>query len=230
MESPEGKKAKSTPTLTISKLHKAFYYSGIILVVFSVLFLLWNFFPVIYQETRYAFSKKDKDVEVITKKEASSFLGSEISKNKEIVEPVDENFGIVIPKIMANAKIIPGVDPNDSVTYQKILTQGVAATAGSTIPGTEGNIFIFAHSGIDFYEAERYNAVFYLLDKLEKGDEIFIFYKGEKILYAVTESKTVGADKTKYYDEIPGKKTLTLMTCWPAGTNLKRYIVIAEAK
>lgn len=228
MESLEERKKDTRPR--INKLYQGFYYSGIILIIFSAIFLLWNFFPAIYQEAHYAFSKKDKAVSVVTKKEAESFSKNDISKVGDIIEPIDENFGIVIPKIRANAKVIPNVDPNDSATYQKVLTQGVASTKGSVAPGKEGNIFIFAHSGIDFYEAERYNAVFYLLDKLEKGDEIFIFYKGEKIRYAVTESKTVGADETKYYDGIPGKKTLTLMTCWPAGTNLKRYIVIAEAK
>ena len=115
-----------------------------------------------------------------------------------------------------------------SVTYQKILTKGVAATAGSPIPGEEGNIFIFAHSGVDFYEAQRYNAVFYLLNKLEKDDDIYLFYEGRKIRYSVIDSKTIEADEVSYYDGIPGKNTVTLMTCWPAGTNFKRYIVIAE--
>jgi sortase A len=165
-------------------------------------------------------------VKVIGKSEVSIPVGdfSDIS----IMKPVDEDFGIVVPKIKINSRVIPDVDPENASVYQKALTQGVAHALGTKYPGEEGNVFIFAHSGQDFYEANRYNAVFYLLSKLEAGDGIYIFHKNKKYHYAVTGKFTANPEEVRYLEDTPGKNTLTLMTCWPAGTNWKRLIVEAE--
>lgn len=202
------------------------YWMGIFLIVVSVLFLMWSFYPVLLEESRYYLGGKNDEVIVVTQKEASALPAETINKN--LLTPVDEGFGIVIPKILANTKVIADVDPNNSVEYQRALAKGVAQAKGSVDPGEEGNIFIFSHSGVDFYEANRYNAVFYLLNKLEKGDEVLLFYQGEKIAYAVREKKIVGAEEVQYMKSKPGERIVTLMTCWPAGTDLKRLVVIAE--
>lgn len=152
----------------------------------------------------------------------------ENQKGVDYLVPVDEDFGIVIPKIEANAKIVPNVDAENPAVYQRALTQGVAQAAGSSYPDEEGNIFIFAHSGQDLLQANRYNAVFYLLDKMEEGDEIDIFYQKQKYLYHVTGRYIVAPEEVSYMDDVPGKNTLTLMTCWPGGTTWKRLIVRAE--
>lgn len=142
--------------------------------------------------------------------------------------PVDENFGIIIPKIRANSKIIANVDPYNEKEYQVALTKGVAHAKGTAFPGQTGNVFIFSHSSENFYEALRYNSIFYLLNKMEKGDEIGIYYKKNKIPYKVVEKKIVDANDVSYLKKNSKKHTLTLMTCWPPGTTLKRLLVIAE--
>src|SRR3990167_4322571 len=47
---------------------------------------------------------------------------------------VSTDFGIVIEKINANAKVVANVDPGDERAYTQALTQGVAAATGSTKP------------------------------------------------------------------------------------------------
>lgn len=141
--------------------------------------------------------------------------------------PVDEDFGIVIPKIGANARVIADVDWRDARVYQQALAQGVAQAQGTAHPGELGNVFLFSHSGVDFLEASRYNALFYLIDKLQLGDEITLFYHREKFLYRVTDKKKVAPEALDLLSGDSSQKTLTLMTCWPAGTTLKRLIVSA---
>ena len=187
-------------------------------ILFGLIFL-----PVITSEVRYSLDS-NKSKQVISQEQAQL----ENVNPASVLVPVDEQFGIVIPKIEANAKVIANVDAQNPAAYQRALTQGVVQAAGSANPGEEGNIFIFAHSGQDILEANRYNAVFYLLSKLEKGDEIDIFYQGQKFQYSVTDKKTVSPEEVQYMDHIQGKKTLTLMTCWPGGTTWKRLVVIAE--
>jgi sortase A len=150
------------------------------------------------------------------------------SQPKEMI-PIDSDFGIVIPKLGANAKVIPNIDPYNSRVYQVALTQGVAHAKGTSVPGGGGNIFLFSHSSVNFYEATRYNSVFYLLTKLETDDEVDLYYKSQKYPYTVVAKKTVSANAVEYLKSMPDEQeTVTLMTCWPPGTTYKRLLVIAE--
>lgn len=150
--------------------------------------------------------------------------------NLKKIEPLDKNFGIVIPKISANAKVIANINPYSEKEYQWALTKGVAQAKGTVNPGEVGNIFLFSHSSVNFFEASRYNSIFYLLSKLESQDEIDLYYQGQKYVYKVTDKKTVDASNIQYLTGKSNGKTLTLMTCWPPGTTYKRLLVIAEAQ
>lgn len=194
---------------------------GSLLIIFGLIILGFTFFPIIKEEITYIFNKPQTDITVAKK-------GENVTSGK-VINPQDEEFGIVIPKIGANAKVVADVDPYNESIYQEALTRGVAHAKGSSLPDEFGNTFIFSHSSVNFYEATRYNSVFYLLSKLQKDDEIYIFYKGEKYFYKVVDKKTVDPTRVSYLENHPGAKTLTLMTCWPAGTTLKRLLVIAQA-
>jgi LPXTG-site transpeptidase (sortase) family protein len=207
----------------MNNLRKICLFLGAAFIAASLVILFLIFGPLIKSESDYYFSNKGKDVDVSDKSD-----GGIIAEGKEFITPVDKNFGLVIPKISANAKVVANVDSNDSKIYQKALAQGVAHASVSALPNEPGNVFIFSHSGQDLLEANRYNAVFYLLGKLEIGDEVFLFYQGEKIFYRVKEKKIVSASDIQYMAKESQNSTLTLMTCWPVGTTWKRLIIIAE--
>jgi LPXTG-site transpeptidase (sortase) family protein len=104
----------------------------------------------------------------------------------------------------------------------------VAHAAGTALPGEGGNVYLFAHSTDAFYNVGKYNAVFYLLGKLSKGDEVFIYYQGEKIRYVVALVKVVKPTDIQYLAGDSDKNTLTLQTCYPPGTTIDRLVVIAN--
>ena len=180
-------------------------------LVAGVVIPLLTFYPVIPEEIRYKAITRPKNAQKMAQ-----------------IKPINTDFGIVIPKINANAKVVLNVNPYQENIYQKALTQGVAHAEGTSLPGQIGNTFIFAHSSGDWYTANRYNSVFYLLNKLKKDDEIFIYYQKKKYRYLVTEIKFVNADQINYLSRKPGSHMLTLMTCWPPGTTIKRLIIIAQ--
>jgi len=195
-----------TPILNI------FIIIGLLLLLPGIIILFLTFFPVLKEEVKYGLSPR-------------------IYLKIRDIKPVDTEFGIMIPKIMANAKVIPDVDPYDSKIYQKALTKGVAHAAGSAYPGYVGNTFIFAHSSVDWYIANQFNSVFYLLNKLKNGDTIEVYYKNKKYIYAVIDKKYVEPTEISYLtNNIGDSSYLTLMTCWPPGTTLKRLIVISKIK
>lgn len=179
---------------------------GISLVVLGIAILLLTFSPLFYEEVKYVLPKSSE------------------------IKPIDTEFGIVIPKLGANAHIVPNVDPYNSKSYQYALTKGVAHARGTAVPGAYGNIFLFAHSSENFYNALRYNSVFYLLPKLVVGDTIRLYYNDSEYSYVVTGKKLVQPSDVSYLNGDETTKTLTLMTCWPPGTTIKRLLVFAELK
>ncbi|MFZ6034934.1 MAG: sortase [Patescibacteria group bacterium] len=193
-----------------SSRYGIFFYLGIGAFLTGLLLLLFIFYPIAREEFRYTVRQAVND--------------------KSAIKPVDYGFGIVIPKIAANAKVIANVDPFNQKTYQTALTMGVAHAAGTAFPGHAGNTFIFAHSSVDWYTANRYNSVFYLLYKLEKGDEVDVYFEDKKFVYRVKEKKFVNPEEIFYLDPITkdGGSTMTLMTCWPPGTSLKRLVVLTN--
>ena len=163
------------------------------------------------------------------KEEVRYNVSTLINYNYDInLVPPNADFSIIIPKIAAVAPVFADTDPFDSGISLSVLRKGVAHAKGTSYPGSPGNTYLFAHSTDTFYNVGRYNAVFYLLGKLEPGDEIIIFYKGEKISYEVDSVKVVNADDVKYLGKVGEGNTLTLQTCYPPGTTIKRLIVVAS--
>ncbi len=184
---------------------------GSILILVALIIVVFTFFPVAKEEVAY-------DVRQVTSQ----------STRQVSITPVDTSFGIVIEKIGANAKVIANVDPFNSKEYQAALSHGVAHAKGSALPGQKGNVFLFSHSSVDFWQATRYNSVFYLLDKLQPGDQILVYYQNQKYIYQMTNKLIVEPSDISYLSRTSTQNTLTLMTCWPPGTSLKRLILLAR--
>lgn len=190
----------------MKKLPQIFIAFGCLLIISSLVLFFYIFAPVAKVEVDYALNKP---------------------KNLEI-KPIDKEFGIVIPKIGANAKIVAQVDPYNANIYQVALTKGVAQAKGTSFPDKVGNMFLFSHSSANILEATRYNSVFYLLSKLKKDDEVDVYYKQKKYKYKVSEVKLVDSKEVSYLNPNSESRTLTMMTCWPAGTTYKRLLIIAR--
>jgi len=194
--------------------------AGNILILIGLAIVVFIFWPVIKEEVKYNIDRAGRVRYVIGTEQLNTF--------ERPLSPPNEDFSIVIPKIAAVAPIIPAVDASDPKVYLPALRKGVAHAAGTKYPGQEGNVFLFAHSTDTFYNVSQYNAIFYLIGKLNAGDEIDIFYEGKLIKYVVYDKKVVSADSSQYFGTIGDGKTLTLQTCYPPGTTLKRLVVLAK--
>ncbi len=147
------------------------------------------------------------------------------------LNPPNTDFSILIPKIGAVAPVVDNVDPSNPDIYIPALKKGVAHASGTGYPGIPGNVFLFAHSTDSFWRVNAYNAIFYLIGKLEPGDEIDLFFAGNLIRYTVYDKQVVEPTDSQYLGTlIEGEKTLTLQTCYPPGTTLKRLVVLAKQK
>ncbi len=213
---------------------------GNFLVLSSVFMIAKTFYLPIKEEVRFFLEKKiGKQYQVIDEKSKiqelpsvqKGLLGKTLNlKQVEFLIPVDPEFSIVIPKIGANAKVLANIDASDEKIYLEALKKGVAHAAGTAFPGEGSHIFLFAHSTDYFWNVGLYNAVFYLLYKLEKGDDIDIFYQGKRYLYQVIGKNIVNPNQVEYLTRKSNKEFLTLQTCWPPGTTLQRLLIFAVPK
>jgi len=210
---------------------------GNFLFLFAIFGVIATFGPAGYYEVQYrVIQARGVEFQVSETladepKETASFADLLTGSKEQELSPIDTEFSILIPKIGATSKIIPNVDPSNENAFLPALSQGVAHAQGSVFPGLEGNVYLFAHSADNFWDAGRYNAIFYLLKDLKEGDEIVVFYKGERHNYFVTGTKIVDPSDVSFITNAQeGGEQLILQTCWPPGTAYKRLLVFARPR
>ena len=144
--------------------------------------------------------------------------------NRIIIPRIDKN----IPLIDSDPKKLMNADWKSlEKTFQEDLENGVIHYPGTANPGEEGNVFITGHSSYYPWAPGNFKSVFARLKDVEVGDDIIVYYNQEKHHYIVREKKEVKNNDVSVLEQGEGK-FLTLMTCSPVGTNIKRLVVIAE--
>lgn len=139
---------------------------------------------------------------------------------------------IVIPRINQNVPVV-GVRNDNLIArqwdeleadIQKALRNGVIHYPGTALPGDNGNVVLTGHSSYYAWDPGRFKDVFALLHDVKQSDRVVIYFNQKKYTYEVTKIKVV---LPKDVDVLGPSDTeqLTLITCTPIGTNLKRLIV-----
>ena len=199
------------------------FFSGLV----SLFFLLG---PLIQAEAKYRTDKIlgfKRTVPGMTGESGPVNFGNIAVFGQNII-PVSTQYGIVIEKIGANAKVVPGVNPANEKEYSQALKNGVAEALGSTKPGEPGNLYLFSHSTDAPWNIIRFNAIFYLLKELEIGDTIIIFHKDKRYDYIVFDKTVASPDDISYLTNRYDSPILTLQTCDPPGTLLNRLVIRAK--
>ncbi len=110
---------------------------------------------------------------------------------------------------------------------QDALRDGVVSFPGTANPGERGNAFITGHSSYYPLFPGRYKDIFALLPEIEIGEIIEVWQNQQKFIYRVSDKREVSPRETSVLDTTDDSR-LTLMTCTPLGTALRRLIVTAE--
>lgn len=197
------------------------------LIVFLT-FLVWLilvFLPVVWVEFKYQFKSFFENRGI----ENPRALFFPDSSGMTIVGNASENkdYGIVIPRLGLDERVVFNVDPNDEQQYKAALKQGIAHASSTNYPDEKGLGYYFAHSSSPGFQVQ-YNAVFYLLNKLETGDEIYIWHERKRYRYLVTEKKISQPTDTSFLYQAYEGENIVLQTCWPPGTTKERLLVFAK--
>jgi len=219
---------------------------GNLLIFLSVLGFFATLAPTLFYEASFRL-KELRGIEYKVSQDASqeikSILLNEIPRQvypersrrtrndtlEKILVPKDTSFNILIPKLGLNEKVFANVDASNENEYTPVLQKGAAHAKGTYFPGQDGNIYIFAHSGENFWEQVRFNNIFYLLKDLQPKDEIVIFFNNKRYNYIVDKSEITNPSKTSFITQAKtGKEQLILQTCWPPLTTWNRLLVFAK--
>ena len=137
---------------------------------------------------------------------------------------------LIIPKINVDTPVFYDI-PTTKKAQDKAMENGVAHFAipgANSHPGQIGNTVLSGHSSNDVFAAGDYKFIFMQLDKLQIGDTIYANYNGQRYTYTVTKKQEVQPNNVKALVYDTDKPVMTLITCTPLGTALRRLLVTAE--
>jgi sortase A len=200
------------------------------------LLIAWVLYPIINFELFYAprFSElvrpvPEKTVRQAIREDISGVLGlSNVDYTRASVwfpkatqvtplgQP-EKLYTLTIPKLrIENANVVIGTDD---------LANNLVHFTGP-LPGSVGNPVIFGHSTIPWlYNPTDYKTIFSKLPDLKRGDNIIIVSDGVTYTYQVSEMKVVLPDDLSVLSQQYETPTISLVTCVPPGTYLKRLVV-----
>jgi LPXTG-site transpeptidase (sortase) family protein len=133
---------------------------------------------------------------------------------------------VIIPKIGVDAPIVY-LDTSNNSAILEAIKNGIGHYQGTAMPGQNGNVFLTGHSSYYWWSKGKYNDVFARLHQMQIGDLIYIYYQNQKYIYRVNKSFVVRPEQVDVLNPTTSP-TLTIMTCTPVGTNLRRLIVTAD--
>jgi len=139
----------------------------------------------------------------------------------------DKENSIEIPRINVSSPLIIAESSENSF-LQTELNKGAVYYPNSVLPGEKGQTVILGHSAPPNWPKLKYKWIFSDLNKLEEGDEIFVYFNHRKYSYKVKEKIILEKGQ-----EIPqlgdnSNNSLVLVSCWPPGKDYKRILVWAK--
>ncbi len=141
--------------------------------------------------------------------------------------PTSEDNQLIIPKLNITVPVSWQIGPSESAMLDA-LKNSVIQLSGTANPGEVGNVFIAGHSSSYWWDkSQHYPTVFANLARLTGDDKIVLHYKQHEYVYAVTGQKVVAPTDTSVLNAT-NTPTLSLMTCTPTGTALKRLVITAK--
>lgn len=149
---------------------------------------------------------------------SSWFITDNQSTLPEISSSNPTSYVLSIPKLkIDSATVIVG-----SSDLKKSLIQ----YPQTALPGQLGNAVVFGHSVLpQFFNPKSYLTIFSTLYRLRQGDEIFISYDNISYKYLIEEMYEVSPNDLSVLEQRFDGRYLTLITCSPPGTYLRRLII-----
>ena len=228
---PRPQKSATSDTKKKKRFAGFFFVSGVLLFFSAV-------FPILRYQLEYAtkFNKIINPLSTNFYNRSHNVLGSvntdytqlsnwfvdSSSNDKKIISShLAQSYLFSIPKL----KIKDAVVSVGSMDLKKSLIQ----YPQTALPGQLGNTVIFGHSVLpQFFNPKSYLTIFSTLFKLKQGDEVLLNYDNVQYRYLIEEMFEVPPTDLSVLEQRFDGRYLTIITCTPPGTYLRRLIIRAR--
>lgn len=222
----------------ISPQHKKILAS---ILMFGGLFLFISvLFPILQFQIEYS-SKFNQIINPLSSQfynRSGSVLG-EINNNTDYTQLSSwfvNDSGVTVPNIDATAYASYSISiPKLNIAAANVLVgssdlkKSLIQYPQTALPGQFGSPVIFGHSVLpQFYNPKSYLTIFSTLYKLKTGDEIYVDYDNVHYKYVVSEMYEVQPTDLSVLEQRFDGRYLTLITCSPPGTVLRRLVIKAQ--
>jgi len=130
------------------------------------------------------------------------------------------SYSLSIPKLGIDHAVVR----SDHTDLEKSLIQ----YPGTALPGNLGNTVIFGHSVLpQFFNPLNYLTIFSTLHTLRPGDTFEVTADGATYTYKITDMYETAPDDLSPLAQTYNNRYMTLITCTPPGTYLRRLIIKA---
>ena len=135
----------------------------------------------------------------------------ETVRGPQVQAPESKQLRLTVPG-MERVDEVPVYDAPES-GYDKALHDGTLHVRGTGFPWQRGaNVYIAGHRV--GYPGTKSNLVFWDLNKLQKGDEIFLTDSdGTRYTYKVFEKRIISPSEVDILQPVKGKNIVSLQTC-----------------
>lgn len=148
------------------------------------------------------------------------------------VPPVNR---IIVPSLWLDVPIVTAehMDVTDftKANFDDELNEWIVKYPTTPAPGEEGNTLLFGHTSYQVWKTNPYGTIFKDLPKLKDSTLIQILREGNLYEYKVVDLFIVNpkqvANQYMTYQNAGGSY-ITLMWCYPLGTDNKRIMVVAK--
>ncbi len=208
---------------------------SLILLSIGVVFLAAAFFPILLFQVQYS-AKFNQVLNPLSSNQYNTYLydNDNLSQLNNWFIPVASNSAIA--QTNPSTALFYQIDiPTIKIREAKValgnmdLKNNLVQYPQTAMPGQPGNTVIYGHSALpQFFNTKSYLTMFTPLFKLENNDEIFIKYDNVQYKYLVQDVYEVPPTELSVLDQRYDGRYLTLITCSPPGTTLRRLIIKAK--
>ena len=220
---------KTYPSQKGERLTAFWHFFSISLVVIGGVFLANALLPILQYEIKSGRFNQEMIAPVV--------LGETVEE-KEIDYTNPHNWFPTAPQLPVRpSKIthytlsIPELNIEEAVVQigGEDLMASLIHYPGTALPGQFGNAVIFGHSVLpQFFNPKNYKTIFSTLPKLKEGDEILVSFDGVLYRYQVVRMVETSPQDVTVLEQRYDNSYLSLITCVPPGTYLKRLVVVTR--
>lgn len=232
-----------TLEVPLSISHKIRYTFSLILVTLGIATFTTVAYPLVYYQLTFApqFQKNSlispltqPSISQVKAAEGPTFVDEIVNTSLDYTDASTWFAGSSKPKETTTYAVytlsIPklGIDHAVVRSDHTDLKQSLIQYAGTALPGNLGNTVIFGHSVLpQFFNPKNYLTIFSTLHTLRPGDTMEITADGATYTYKISEMYEAAPDDLSPLAQVYNGRYLTLITCTPPGTYLRRLIIKA---